>query len=294
MTTFSEWLTNKDRSRHTVAAYIRTVRAFADWSAAHYGTEITPATLTRSAAREWLREREAAGASPATLEQALAALRCWVAWATATGELKHDPLADEIKLPKQQDAGPRWLPHWDDHLVEKELERRRNARLPYERQMGVRDWAIYCLMRHAGLRVSEVCSLVLDGALRLGERSGDVTVKGKGSKVRTVPLNVEARKAVEAWLAVRPAEDSQALFLGKRGEALQPRAVERSLEAIGRAAGVKVTPHQLRHTCAKTMLNKGAKLTEVQSALGHENIATTTRYVKPSLEDLRVAMERMV
>jgi len=124
-----------------------------------------------------------------------------------------------------------------------------------------------------------------------------------------VPLNAQAITALKLWLKMRPDEDT-ALFLSRSNIRLTTRAVQQIVEQIGReaAAWVKartaddratiaalnaLTPHVLRHTCAKRLLDSGAQLTEVAAILGHEDLNMTRRYTQPSETDLQRAMNRL-
>lgn len=127
--------------------------------------------------------------------------------------------------------------------------------------------------------------------MALRDRKGSVTVRdGKGGKHRLVPLNVEARGALNDWLAVRPNVSEGALFIGQRGEPLRPRAAQRQLALYGRRAGVEVTPHALRHTFAKNLIDSGVSIEKVAALLGHANLNTTRVYVMPGERDLEEAV----
>jgi integrase/recombinase XerC len=147
-------------------------------------------------------------------------------------------------------------------------------------------------MVYAGLREGEVCGLTTT-AIELSERKGRVVVrKGKGDKQRCVPLNEAARRALRAWLDVR-GEVVGPLFIGKGGDGLAERGIQRRVAELGQLAGIDVTPHQLRHTFAKRCLDKGGQITEVRDLLGHARLETTARYVQPGWEDLQNAVERI-
>jgi integrase/recombinase XerC len=140
---------------------------------------------------------------------------------------------------------------------------------------------VYC-----GLRVEEVVHLN-HGDIVITERKGVVMIhSGKGDKAGRVPLAGEARRWVSEYLALRGDEDG-ALF------ALTTRQVERMVKEVGRKAGVKVTPHMLRHTCATRMVQNGQPLTVVQKILRHSRLDVTAKYTKPSWKDLEKAVESL-
>ena len=152
---------------------------------------------------------------------------------------------------------------------------------------ALRDKAILELLFSTGLRVSELCALPRDIDLSIDELS----VRGKGEKVRVVFISTDAKTAVKKYLAARKDMDD-ALFVnygraGKGGEKskrpttqLTPRSVERIIKHYGIKAGVtkKITPHVIRHSFATDLLQNGADLRSVQMMLGHANIATTQIY----------------
>lgn len=154
-----------------------------------------------------------------------------------------------------------------------------------------RDEALLNLLLYTGLRVSEAAALNTDD-VTINDRSGKVTVRsGKGREHRELPLHKEARKALKAYLEVRPQDQGEGLFLGQRGS-LGPRGIQMRLAALGEAAGVEVTPHVLRHTFATRLLREvGTDLVTVSALLGHESVATTAIYTQPSEEDLTEAVE---
>jgi site-specific recombinase XerD len=158
-------------------------------------------------------------------------------------------------------------------------------------EKSLRDRAILYLLLSTGLRVSELCALNADIDLTREELS----VRGKGEKVRVVFLSQDARAAVDAYLRARMDMD-EALFvnIGRRvsetGEArLTPRSVQRIIKYYATKAGItsKVTPHVIRHAFATDLLTNGADLRSVQALLGHANIATTQVYTHVTDAHLR-------
>ncbi len=154
---------------------------------------------------------------------------------------------------------------------------------------ALRDRAILETLFSTGLRLSELCAL--DRYLDL-ER-GELSVRGKGDKLRVVFLSPGAIKTIKAYLEKRPDVDP-ALFVGlsrngKVSGRIVPRAVERMVDARAREAGIakRVHPHQLRHSFATDLLVNGADLRSVQELLGHANVATTQVYTHITNQELR-------
>ena len=157
---------------------------------------------------------------------------------------------------------------------------------------ALRDLAVMELLYGSGLRVAELCALS-EADMDLGRRT--VTVWGKGSKQRRVPMSEPSVEAVERWLErgrpllVREGTPADAAFLGVRGGRLQAREVRRILDAH---SPTPVHPHALRHTFATHLLDGGADLRVVQELLGHSSLDTTQVYTHVSKERLLQAYER--
>jgi site-specific recombinase XerC len=157
-----------------------------------------------------------------------------------------------------------------------------------------RDAAIVALMLHAGLRLAEAAHLAL-GDVELNERKGKVVVRrGKARKYREVPLNLDARKALEAYLEVRPESEDTHLFLSQKGGALSSRAIQDRIAVYACKAGLEdVTAHTLRHSFAHNLVDAGVSLDRVAVLLGHESLDTTARYTRPEERDLAEAVSRV-
>jgi site-specific recombinase XerD len=179
---------------------------------------------------------------------------------------------------------PRWLEKRDVDRLIRTVERRGNKR----------DLAIVLTLRHTGIRVSELASLVL-GDVDISERKGSLTVRsGKGAKFRLLPLNVDARRAIAGYLEVRPASSDDHLFIGQRGEGVSSRAVELLVTKYARLAGLEeVTPHTLRHSFGKHALYAGAALVSVSALLGHQRLETSAIYTTPIQGDLERVVEKL-
>ena len=158
-----------------------------------------------------------------------------------------------------------------------------------------RGLAILSLMLYCGLRVGEVTALEV-GDIEMSERGGSVRVRdGKGRKERTVPMPIEARKALGACLDVRPSAQSSRLFIGRGSQPLGTDGVRYLVSKYGVTAGIDLNPHQLRHTMATEYLAAtGNDLVGLAQLLGHESIQTTSRYTQRNVDQLAEAAERMV
>src|SRR3954464_2641138 len=187
-------LERQETSPKTRDAYRLDLLHFAAWFARTVGESFSPEAVTPTDVRDYrghlvtVEKRQ-----PATVNRRLAALRRFFQWAKASGLAKELP-TDNVKGVASSPRAPHWLDKRDvDRLIR-----------TVERHGSKRDLAIVLTLRHTGIRVSELASLML-GDVEISERKGSLTVRsGKGSKFRVLPLNSDARKAVAAYLKVRP------------------------------------------------------------------------------------------
>jgi integrase/recombinase XerC len=85
-----------------------------------------------------------------------------------------------------------------------------------------------------------------------------------------------------------------ALFLGQRNEGVQSKTIQRAVPRFAKKAGPKnVTPHTLRHSFAKALIDAGVSLEKVATLLGHSNLITTRIYMTPGEEDLEDAVGKI-
>jgi integrase/recombinase XerC len=297
---FTQHLQTQDLSPNTVKAYSRDVTRFSAWLREKVGQDVPPVEVTAFDVQSYRDHLIDQGRKPATVNRRLAGLRAFFDWAVEAGEAASNPAAD-VNGVEQSRQVPKSLNAQDVYRLQREAAAQRQmaeakageghvtATVVYAR----RDEALLNLFLYTGLRVGEAAALRLDDVI-LNERSGRVIVRaGKGRKYREIPLHKEARKALSAYLAVRPDSEDDHFFLGQRG-ALQERGMQMRITALGEAAGVAVTPHMLRHTFATRMLREAdVDLVTVSTLLGHSDVTTTAIYTQPNEADLTEAVERL-
>lgn len=160
--------------------------------------------------------------------------------------------------------------------------------------IGLRDKAILELLFSTGLRVSELASLDKN-KINISRR--EISVRGKGGKIRMVFVSESAKSALRNYLEKR-SDSSKAVFISHYRknnhnrntiQKLTPRSIQRIIKKYTQKAGItkKVTPHTLRHTFGTDLLRSGADLRAVQKLLGHSSITTTQIYTHVTDEHLR-------
>ena len=161
--------------------------------------------------------------------------------------------------------------------------------IPSSSFASIRDKAMIELMYSSGLRLSEITSLN-SSSISLKDRM--LSVIGKGSKQRYLPMGTKAISALNKWTLTRSKyvkDNEEALFLNKFGNRLSNRSVQIRLDYWCKHMGLncKISPHTLRHSCATHLLESSGDLRAVQEFLGHEDISTTQIYTNVDFEHLK-------
>ena len=280
---FLDHLRCAERSPLTVRSYVSDLAGFSAWFEAANGDVLAPALVTPTDLREFKAHLLQRQLRPSSVNRKLAALKSFLGWAAEAGMIPAAP-----KMPRQERQGrlgPRWLDRREQNALLRAVERGGSAR----------DIAAVQLMLQCGLRVAELCALVWADVV-ISDRRGTLTVRsGKGGKRRTVLMNADARAAVIALGHLREVEGADAVFAGQRGP-LTVRGVQKTLEKYshGKSGTDGVSPHDLRHSFCKNLVDAGVGLPEVAALAGHESLETTRRYTEPSLKDLERAVDRLV
>lgn len=235
------------------------------------------------------------GRSPATINRKLSVIRSFLQYGLEQKWIAENPVKPIRKLSvSQQTTRPKWLTKKEAFKVLRVVQERvQLAKLRGQTawwKIAVRTQAQVYLMLYAGLRVREVCNLKVEDVI-LRDRSGKVAIYGKGKKYREVPLNQKIREAVGLWVEIKPT--SAWLFPSPENKPISTRAVQNQLEEIGSQAGLelKLTPHRLRHTFGKSLIDNGQPLNVVATLMGHSDANTTLIYTRPGEQDLQRAVE---
>ena len=255
-------------SRHTLANYSRAVSVLFTLKEKTALRDLDAQQIRRFVAR-----LHATGLSGRTLALTLSAWRGLYQWLARHRGFSANPVQG-VRAPKS----PRHLPK----ALSVEQAQQLLEAPASEAPEALRDRAMFELLYSSGLRLAELIALDADDG-RLDLRQAEVTVTGKGSKTRTVPVGARAREALRAWLKARAllaAPQERALFVGARGRRIAAGTVQARLRAWAKRQGLgaSVHPHMLRHSFASHVLQSSQDLRAVQEMLGHASISTTQVY----------------
>lgn len=263
-------------SPHTVSNYLRELRSLAAWCDAQ-GIDAWQ-TLDSQHLRMFAARSHAGGLAPRSVQRRLSAVRSFFRWLQREKAVTGNPAVD-VRAPKSRRALPVTV---DADQMARLLDIRDTAPL------ALRDRALMELLYSSGLRLAELVGLDLPD-LDLADRT--VRVTGKGRKARIVPVGGKAIAALEAWLRARTsvaASGEMAVFTGRGGRRIGPRAVQLRVAYWARRQGLPVHlhPHLFRHSFASHILESSQDLRGVQELLGHADIATTQVYTHLDFQHL--------
>ena len=284
---WQSWLRYEKRaSDHTVEAYQFDLHNLFRFLNRHQGRQITIlllSALSLSDFRSWLASNAAEHREAASRARAVAGIRNFFRWLDRTGVM-HNNAIELLQLPKIARRLPR--PVSESEAIDI-MSLAKNV--PDENWIGMRDEALFMLLYGAGLRISEALSLT-HADLAAEDR---LVVTGKGNKERTVPLLPIIKASIERYLSACPytPKENSTLFLGSRGEKLNPAVAQRNLRQLRRQLNLSdnVTPHALRHSFATHLLASGADLRSLQELLGHSSLSTTQLYTRVDAQQLAKA-----
>ena len=283
---FTAYLSDERRmAEKTVEAYRSDLAGFFGFLRVRLGEEPTPKALGALRARDiraHLAQRRRDGLSDASIARLLSSIKALYRWLGRAHDI-HNAEVAYLQGPKR----PQRLPRPVSIEAAKDLIEEAETDPDAEPWINARDAAVLSLLYGAGLRISEALSLT--GAdLPAPER---LRVRGKGGKVRIVPLIPAVREAIDAYAGLCPyaLTKSGALFRGAKGGALNPRIIQGLVQKLRGVLGLPdtATPHALRHAFATHLLAAGADLRAIQTLLGHASLSTTQVYTGVDASRLR-------
>ena len=263
-------------SPNTLRAYGDDLSRFLGFLHIHLGSAITERTLAKVAPadiRAFITDRRSDGLGARGVQRAIAAVRSFYRW-LARENILDNPAPRAVRTPRVKRGLPRPLSETDTARTLEEAGEHDIAWL------AARDVALLTLLYGAGLRISEGLSLKR-GDVPLGRT---LTILGKGSKERSVPILPAVSEAIADYAAKIPFSGARdtALFLSRRGKPMSPREAQALMQKLRGRLGLseKATPHALRHSFATHLLANGGDLRSVQELLGHASLSTTQTYTE--------------
>ncbi len=270
---FQLYLMRLERSENTITSYLRDVGAFLQWY------DDKPETITEMTLIHYKRYLNQQEKSVITANRKLASVNAFCRYLYDARIL---PEAYAAKLTKNREKPEyKGLPLPELHALRETIYASGN----------VMHIFIIELLLATGIRVSEFTGLTLADISLRGQNC--IRVCGKGNVYRTLPLNEVATAALAEYLIVRGNAGTDCLLVGQRGP-LGRGAVEIILGNYGKAQGIKVTPHMLRHSLAYQLIKSGVAMTTIQQILGHESILTTNLYTQTTAQDKAEALAALV
>jgi integrase/recombinase XerD len=274
---FLHYLTvEKGLSSNTIDAYRNDLRKFREYLS-RSGKNIQE--FTKTDVISYLNHLRDSGNQTPTIARNMSSLRGLCTFLIAEGILDEDPL-ENLGTPK----GWKYLPQimgLEDvfTLLEK----------PKGEKFSMRDRAMLELIYSSGLRVSEIINR---GMADINFEAGFLTIMGKGSKERIVPVNERAMESIKKYIReLRPRllkkKTSPYVFLAKGGNALTRQRLWQLIKFYAQGISSHISPHTLRHCFASHLLDGGADLRALQKMLGHADISTTQIYTKVTPERLK-------
>ncbi|MCS1409339.1 MAG: Tyrosine recombinase XerC [Verrucomicrobia subdivision 3 bacterium] len=302
-----EWITrflehleiDRNASPHTKRNYRQTLLEFADWRRETQNQAPHWQTLQRNHFRAFLRHLSRKQLSRSAIQLRFSALRTFYRYLVRMGELEEIPIR-QISIPKAQKHLPRFLTleQMTDLLktplsaLQNKSEKSKSAPDPAPL---IRDAAILEAIYSCGLRISELCGMVVEN-LRWEDQL--VRVMGKGKKERHLPIGAPALESIRYYwqVAQHPKLPHLPVFLANHAKRtpMYPRLIQLRLKKYLSLCGLDpaITPHKLRHSFATHLLNAGADLRSVQELLGHAHLATTQIYTHLSTDRLQSAYKK--
>ena len=289
----NELRTLRKLSPHTLSAYANDLAELATLAGT---TEVS--TITHFDIRKFASKLHAKGLNARSIARKLSAWRGFFSWLSEHVSLAANPV-DGVKAPKRAKTLPKAL-SVDDAV---RLVSTKNNAVPTDASAQLCNLAMFELLYSSGLRISELVGLDVRYTQHAGYASlgwvdfdaHEVTVTGKGNKMRSVPVGQPAMDALTRWLTCRDnlikptqKDGAIALFISARGSRMSPRVVQLRLKNHAQMVGIPVNvhPHVLRHSFASHVLQSSSDLRAVQEMLGHSSITSTQVYTALDFQHL--------
>jgi integrase/recombinase XerC len=275
----------KGLSANTLEAYSLDLQQFIVFQSSHSGDILTLASLESLVLRDyraWLSYRQNRDYNQRSTARALSVIKSFFHYLKKHGYIRTN-VANTMRSPRLKRTLPRPLSVSQSQNALDQIHEISDVAW-----VGARDKALFTLIYGCGLRLGEALSLLV------GSLSSEVlTIKGKGSKQRLVPVLPIAREEIAKYLAQVPIVlgPKDPLFIGTQGKRLNPGVAQRQLRRYRIIAGLpdSVTPHAFRHSCATHLMSSSGDLRGIQELLGHASLSTTQIYTHVDKDNIMKA-----
>jgi len=297
---FADYLAMKDYSEGSRRGYFQDAVVFARWFEHTNDEGLLLQHVTLIDIREYRQYMLTVKRYKAnTINRRLSSISAMLDSAKERGQIDHNPVQD-VSGVEQVESGPKYLDKKEQYALQRAIEKDlqlAQMRYPKRWRTRRRDASLVIFLLNTGLRLNEALNLKQDD-IQISKRKGSVRVFGKGNKQRIIPLNSEARNALQDWFAVIPEKTANGfVWIAVERVADGPlcsRVVQRVVRRLGQDAGLaRLTPHILRHTFAKNLINRNVGLETIAKLLGHGNLETTKIYINPDDRDLEKAVQSL-
>ena len=240
--------------------------------------------ITRGDLRGFIADLSREGLSPTSIGRIASAVRGFYKFLMIDGHIEKNP-AEDMVTPQKGFYLPRFLNQTEiDELL---------AAPDTSTELGLRDRAVLEMMYACGLRVSEAAGLQMKD---IDIDAGILTCKGKGSKMRRVPVGKSAVEWLKSYMALRRKKENieiQNIFVSFLGKPINRQDIHKFIKEYAEKAGLEdVSAHTLRHSFATHLIQNSADIRSVQQMLGHADISTTQIYTHITDKHLRKSYEK--
>ncbi|MEY8417064.1 tyrosine-type recombinase/integrase [Tissierella praeacuta] len=275
---FRDYLKTQGRSDNTIDSYIRDILQFQRFYDAKNNAELSSAIqLDIVEYKKYLQKQDY---KVATINRKLVSLNIFFKFMFDSNYINNNISIETIE--DKDDKEFKGLEDEEIWKLRKEIHRFGNER----------DICIFEILANTGIRVSELVDIKLND-IDISERKGELIIReGKGDSKRTLPLNKDARVAIDNYIEVRKA-DNDYLLQGQRGR-MTRKGIDTMLKKYGDRLGIEVSAHRIRHTLAYKLIRNGSVgITTVKNILGHNDIQTTLIYTQTTEKDKREALDNL-
>jgi integrase/recombinase XerC len=283
---FVDYLNKNDKSSGTISTYTANIIGFIKYYVESYGEEFIPENVIMMDLKDYRHyllniKRQKAS----TINNKIAALKEYFFFLKSNGIIKDNPAENMKKIRTNKPTAPKSF---------SDTEFKKIKRYVYRSQKDL--WiAVFELLSKTGVRVSELINIRL-ADITINERSGNLRVIGKNQKERNIPLHLDVRKAITAYMEVRDrmSISSDYLLISERKRPFTRSGIFKMLKRWENDTNIKIHPHMFRHHFAIQVLNTpNADINTVQYLLGHESIESSAIYLKVRQEDLEKSINAM-